>query len=236
MSLFNYRFLILCLGSLLLNLSLLFSDEPVIQVSLGAISLDDEIEGLKVISSHKVMGVKTIYPHTRNGVFSYVGPKKFTFFREAPATDPEQEPIRIPIAEVELDDKHARYLLFFSKKSGDREAYSVFSLPDTKANFPAGTYRFLNLAPYPVAIRIGDEQKILKEMNITDIKGDFEHGHYYQTVMLSLPGEGAQPIPAYSGRIHFNKDLRVITVIYPKAGARAGKIRFISILDRIASQ
>ena len=54
--------------------------------------------------------------------------------------------------------------------------------------------------------------------------------------MLSLPKEGAKPIPAYSGEIHFNKDLRVIMVIYPKEGARAGKIRFVSILDRVASQ
>ena len=75
-----------------------------------------------------------------------------------------------------------------------------------------------------------------KERNITNIKGNFEHGQYYQTVMLSLPKEGAKPIPAYSGEIHFNKDLRVIMVIYPKEGARAGKIRFVSILDRVASQ
>jgi len=220
----------------MLSASLLFSDEPMIQVSLGAVSLDDEIKDLKVVSSGQVKVMNTVYPNTRNGVFSYRGTKKLTFFREKPAVDPDQEPIRIPVAAVELDGKHSRYLLFFAKKSGDAEAYSVFSIPDSASHFPAGSYRFLNLAPYKVAIRIGDEKKILAEKKITDIKGNFEHGQYYETVMLSLPNDGEKPIPAYSGRIHFNKDLRVIMVIYPKEDARAGKIRFVSILDRVASQ
>jgi hypothetical protein len=207
-----------------------------IQVSLGAISLGDEIKDLKVLSSGQVEVMNTVYPNTRNGVFSYRGSKKLSFFREKPAVGPDQEPIRIPVAEVELDGKHSRYLLFFVKKSGDVEAYSIFSIPDSASHFPSGSYRFLNLAPYKVAIRIGDEKKILAEKNITDIKGNFEHGQYYETVMLSLPKDGEEPIPAYSGRIHFNKDLRVIMVIYPKEGAREGKIHFISILDRVASQ
>ncbi len=232
----NARFLILFAGSLLLNLSPLLGDDPAIHASLGAISLDDEIKGLKLMSAQELMHVKTIYPYVRNGVFSYSGSKKLFFLREVPATDPDQAPSRIPVAEVELDGKHARYLLFFSKKSGDREAYSVFSLPDTKADFPAGTYRFLNLAPYPVAIRIGEQQKVLDEMKLTDIRGDFEHGHYYQTVMLSLPKEGTRPVPAYAGRIHFNKDLRVIMVIYPKEAGRIGEIRFVNILDRMKSR
>lgn len=236
MNRFNFRFLILCLGLLLFSASLVFSNEPVIQASVGAISLDGEIEGLKVLSAGKLIDVNTIYPNTRNGVFAYRGSKQLTFFREQPAADPGEEPTRIPVAEVRLRGNHTRFLLFFVKKSGDAEAYSVFSIPDSKANFPSGTYRFFNLAPYKVAIRIGDEKKILEAKNITDIKGNFEHGQYYQTVMLSLPKEGAKPIPAYSGKIHFNKDLRVIMLIYPKEGAREGKIRFVSILDRVASQ
>ena len=96
--------------------ALLFCEEPMIQVSLGAVSLDGEIKDLKVVSSGQVNVMNTVYPNTRNGVFSYRGSKKLSFFREKPAIDPNQDPIRIPVAEVGLDGKHSRYLLFFSKK------------------------------------------------------------------------------------------------------------------------
>lgn len=138
----NYLFILLCLMASLSSPALLFCEEPMIQASLGAISLDDEIKDLKVVSSGQVNVINTVYPNTRNGVFSYRGSKKLTFFREKPAVDPDQDPIRIPVAEVELDGKHSRYLLFFTKKSGDAEHIRFFLFPIRRLIFRLGVSGF----------------------------------------------------------------------------------------------
>jgi hypothetical protein len=43
-------------------------------------------------------------------------------------------------------------------------------------------------------------------------------------------------VPAYSGRIYFNKHMRMLYIIRPKEGGKAGKIKFTGIPDRVASK
>lgn len=206
--------------------------EPLVNTSFCCLALDKEINDLKILSSGETLDID-VYPSTRSRRLKYRGPQQLTFFRESEALAPEGEPIRTPVGRVTLDGLHPRYLLLFAKKSGDTERYSIFAIPDTSENFKAGSYRFLNLAPFKVAIKMGESKHLLAEKNITDISGDFEHGNYYQTIMLSLSDGEAEPVPAYSGRIYFNKHIRMLYIIRPKEGGKAGKIKFTGIPERV---
>jgi len=208
--------------------------DPLINTSFCGLALDSQINDLKILSNGKTQSID-IYPTTRSRRLKYSGPKQLTFFRQSETLTPEGEPIRTPVGQVTLDGLHPRYLLFFAKKSGYTERYSIFAIPDTTDSFKAGSYRFLNLAPFKVAIKIGESKHLLAEKNITDVSGDFEHGNYYQTIMLSLPEGEAEPVPAYSGRIYFNKHMRMLYIIRPKEGGKAGKIKFTGIPERVAS-
>ena len=58
--------------------------------------------------------------------------------------------------------------------------------------------RFLNLASFKISLKIGETKHLLAEKNITDVSDEFEHGNYYQTMMLSLPEGEAEPVSAYN--------------------------------------
>jgi hypothetical protein len=208
--------------------------EPVLSASISGLALDAQINDLKLLSKGETLDID-LYTTTRSRRLKYNGPETLTFFRESEVLTPEGEPIRTPVGQVTLDGLHPRYLLFFDKQAGDIERYSIFAIPDTTEDFKAGTYRFLNLAPFKVALKIGDSKHFLTEKNITDVSGNFEHGNYYQTMMLSLPEGEAEPVPAYSGRIYFNKHMRMLYIIRPKEGGKAGTIKFTGIPDRVAS-
>lgn len=208
---------------------------PALSASINALALDAQINDLKILSNGETLSID-LYTTTRSRSLKYSGPKQLTFFRQSESLTPEGEPIRTPVGQVTLDGLHPRYLLLFAKKSGNTEHYSIFAIPDSTENFKAGTYRFLNLAPFKVALKIGETKHMLAEKNITDVSGDFEHGNYYQTMMLSLPKGEPEPVSAYSGRIYFNKHMRILYIIRPKEGGKAGKIKFTGIPERVASK
>ena len=58
--------------------------------------------------------------------------------------------------------------------------------------------RFLNLASFKMALKIGETKHLLAEKNITDVSDEFEHGNYYQTMVLSLSEGEAEPVSAYN--------------------------------------
>lgn len=209
-------------------------DPALLNAGISGLALEDEIRDLKLLSAE---GPQTIhlYANARSRTIQYSGPDTLVFFREKEAPAGEEGPLRIPVGRVTLDGQHARYLLFFTKKTSSEESYSIFAIPDTTDGFKAGTYRFLNLAPYDVAVKIGESRHVLKERNITDVAGDFEHGNYYQTILLSLPDKAKDPVPAYSGRVYFNKHIRMLYIIRPRAGGSPGKIQFTGIPERVAT-
>ena len=75
---------------------------------------------------------------------------------------------------------------------------------------------------------------MLKKQAPTDIRGDFENGKYQMTAMVSLL-EGQEPMLSYSGRIHYNENMRMIYLIRAVEVGRPGKIRFTKIPDLVSS-
>jgi hypothetical protein len=208
---------------------------PALSASIKCLALDTKINDLKIISKGETLGID-LFTTTRSRSIKYSGPKQLTFFRQNKAPSLEGEPILTPVGQVTLDGLHSRYLLLFAKMSSKTEQYSIFAIPDSTEKFNAGTYRFLNLAPFTVALKIGETKCTLAESSITDVSGDFEHGNYYQTLMLSLPKSVPKPVIAYSGRIFFNKHIRMLYIIRPQEGSKAGKVIFTGIPERVASK
>lgn len=206
-----------------------------VQTNFTCLALDHEIEDLKILSAGEVCDID-IYTTTRSRRIDYRGPKELTFFRESATLGPDGQPVRTPVGRVALDGLYSRYLLLFAKRASDAENYSIYPILDTTDKFKAGSYRFLNLAPFKVAIKIGESRHLLTEKNITDVNGNFEHGNYYQTIMLTLPEGEEEPVPAYSGRIYFNKHMRMLYIIRPDGDATSGKIKIIGIPERMPVQ
>lgn len=203
--------------------------ENLISVRFSAIALDQNIEGLNFMSNNEV-GEIDIYTSTRSRLHRYQGPPRLTFFREV--EDAEGELIRTPVGSVVLDESTDRYLLFFIRRNSDTEQYSILALPDGLSDFTPGSFRFINLAPFRIAIQIGEERILLNERDYGDVRGRFEHGNHYKTLMISLP-EGEDPLSSYSGRLFFNQRMRMMYIIFPDLDGRPGQVRFTGIPDAV---
>jgi hypothetical protein len=200
-----------------------------ISVQISALALDQNISELMFINGESIDELD-IFTTTRSRLVRYQGNPQLTFFREA--RDEEGAVFRNPVGSVTLSPNVNRYLLFFMQRPGDSERYNILALPDDVTNFPPGSFRFVNLAPFRIAVQVGEERLMLSERDFGDVKGRFEHGNRYRTLMISLP-EGEDPIPGYSGRLFFNERMRMLYVIFPDPSGRPGQIRFTGIPDAV---
>jgi hypothetical protein len=207
------------------------SEEPEISVAISALALDQKIEGLKFMSGNDIQEFD-IFTGARSRVFNYQGPENLTFFRELNAGDNGEEIIRQTLGSVLLNQQYSRYLLFFLRQPDSNETYGIVALPDDVQTFRPGSFRFVNLSAHRVAIRVGDETRTLNQRDFSDIQGNFEHGNYYQALFVSLP-EGQEPVLSYSGRIYFNKIMRMLYIVFPGDDDEAGAIRFRAIPDAV---
>lgn len=207
-------------------------ETPMISVEINALALDREIQGLKFLSGGEVKELN-VFTSSRSNVHRYQGPPSLTFFRESIGA--EGEAIRTPVGSVVLNQSTRRYLLFFARQSGTPEQYSILPLPDSLNDFQPGSFRFVNLAPFNIAVQLGEERFMIEEKDFVDVRGDFKHGTRYRTVMVSLPN-GQDPVPSYSGRVFFNERMRMMYVIFPQTDGGPGQIRFLSIPDAVVRE
>lgn len=208
------------------------SSEDFINTQISCLSLDKNIRGLKIESSGEIYDLR-IYTSTRSKLLDYSGSRDLVFFREQVSQDGAV--VRVPVGQVRIQGDPSRCLLFFSKKNSETEGYNIFSMLDSNESFKPGTFRFINLAPFDIAIKINQEERMLKKRQPTDVRGDFENGKYQMTAMVSLL-EGQDPFLSYSGRIHYNENMRMIYIILPEIGGRPGEIQFKAIPDLVQSK
>lgn len=218
------------LASYVLNAGEQYDDEYAISASISAISLSGSIEGIKIQSAEDVEKLD-IYTNSRSRRFLYRGDPQLTFFREV-EDEEAGEVIRKPVGSVTISRNDSRYLLFFMPRSSADESYNIFAFEDDLSTFPSGSLRFLNFTSHPVGVRIGDQREVIQSLNFSDIRGDFEHGNYYQAVFVSAP-EGREPFRSYSGRIFFNQRMRMIFLIFPDPDGEEGSINFRAIREAV---
>jgi len=101
-------------------------------------------------------------------------------------------------------------------------------------------YRFINLSPYDIALKVGDEKNLIKKGNFADLESKAEEGGFQDALMYSLVvdkgNEGAKPLRAFKGQLFFSEEQRSIYVITPKRGGREGRIDFTVITESLAKR
>lgn len=196
-------------------------------VKLTVLSLDSRILDLKYESSGEVKSLYA-FKNQRSQPFTYRGKQPIVFFRELNQTDAAGKPLRAQVAQCSLSGKDDQQMIIMSKKEGNKEAYRCFAINDDWQTFKAGTYRFLNFAPFTIALKLDNKVLKIKEQNFTDVKGNFENGSHQKAIMVSLP-EGQDPLPVFEGLIQYTENLRMLYVISPKPGGRVGRVNFTAI-------
>lgn len=203
-----------------------------IQTVISALSLDGDIPDIRLMSDGKIESLN-IYTKTRSRHVKYIGPRHLKLFRKLEVLNASGSPVRKPLGEVTLHGEHTRYLLLFSKTLQADEEYSILAIPDSYSEFKAGIYRFINLAPYPIALMIGDTKHLLAQFKTTDVAGQFEHGNYYQSALVSLREGRENPQAIFSGRIYFNQYMRTLFILAPDANSETGQVNVVSIPERV---
>lgn len=204
------------------------------QVRLTALSLNARILDLKYESQGKV-GSLHAYKNKRSKAFDYTGPRTITFFRESGALDEDGNPVRTTVATCKLPSKRGQFLLILSKLDKNKEAYTILPIADDWDQFKSGTYRFLNLAPFDIALKLKDTVHTIKERNFTDVSGDFKDDSNQKAIMVSLP-DGENPVRVFEGYIYYTEELRMLYIITPKPGNRAGRVNFIAVPQNVNSR
>lgn len=194
---------------------------------LTVLSLDSRILDLKYETAG---AVKSLYAfkNQRSQPFIYRGQQPIEFFRELNQVDAAGKPQREPVAQCQLPSKGGQYMIVMSKKGGEKEAYRCFAIDDDWKTFKAGTYRFLNFAPFTIALKMDDKVYRIKQQNFTDVQGNFDDGTHQKAIMVSLP-EGEDPLPVFEGLIQYTENLRMLYIISPKLGGRVGRVSFTAI-------
>ncbi|MGB0258329.1 MAG: hypothetical protein ACPGES_06755 [Coraliomargarita sp.] len=220
--------------TLLAAASILHAQSEPAKVRLTALSLNARIMDLKYESRGQVESLYA-YKHQRSEAFNYTGPQTITFFRESASLDKDGKPIRTTVATCKLPRKRGQYLLILSKVAQDTEAYRIIPIVDDWEKFKPGTYRFLNLAPFDIALKLEDTVHTIKERNFTDVGGDFKDKSNQKAIMVSLP-EGEEPVRVFQGHMRYTNDLRMLYIITPKKSSRAGRVDFIAVPQRVSTR
>lgn len=232
MSVFTKILLILSIALSLTSACSAQGDPAIFRTTFTALSLDKRIEELSCLTRGETASFD-VFTRTRSELIKYEGPKTVTFFRET-GVDSDGNIVQTPSASVTLTGNHDRYLIFFARGKEEGK-YNAFAIPDSTSDFSIGTYRFINLAPFKIAVQVADKRFMIKERNFADLHADFSDDRYHETVMVSLP-EGEDPLPCYRGTLEFNPRLRMLYIIHPKERGRKGRVRFVGIPETVIIQ
>lgn len=199
--------------------------ESDITLELSFLSLGVRIPELRFMNNGAIESL-SVFDTTRSKNIRYVGPPTLTFYRKT-GLDEAGDPIHEAIGEVVLQPQPRRQLILLWEQAGAANGYSARAIDDDLESFPIGSFRFINLCPFPLQIRIGNEEHGIGQGGSVVVAGDFNHGQHYQALMVSLV-EG-EVRPAYSSMIYFNQRARTLYFILPRDDYGSGGVRLIAI-------
>lgn len=217
----------------LLSASLSAQDETP-AVRLTVLSLDSRILDLKYESAGEVQSLYA-FKNQRSQTFKYRGAQPIVFFRELSQTDAAGNPLRKMVSQCQLTGNSSQYMIIMSKQEGNEEAYRSFAIDDNWGTFKAGAYRFLNLAPFTIALKLEDKVYQIKKQNFTDISENFDDNTHQSAIMVSLP-EGEDPLPVFEGLIQYSDSRRMLYIISPKSGGRPGRISMTAVPEVVPTK
>lgn len=224
---------VLCaLCTLLFPLSLLGQVEEEIDITFSIVSLAGRIPKLSFESDSKISTLR-IGKAIRSEKLSYQGSPVISFFEIIGNADPSTGEVkRKELGRVAIPKSSKDLLFVFTKTHESALPYRVTPIPDDIATFQPGMFRFINLAPWDLAIEIGDTRKTVPSRNFTDIKANGLNQEFMPFRMFSLV-DGADAVSAFKGSIYYSDQNRQIYVVSPRAKGKKGRVSFTVIPQRI---
>lgn len=133
-------------------------------------------------------------------------------------TNSEGEEIRIPVAQADLSKAGDWPLLIFRPSSSETSGISVTAIPDDLDSFPAPNFRFVNLTPAPLEIKMGKANATVKAKSMMmmdpEIKGDGTETRFTTVTVNTSNG----PRRIYSNNWAVRPNQRTMVLIIAKDG------------------
>lgn len=151
-------------------------DAPEVSLAFNALAWEPTEPGIRFASLGESSEAIRLSSEARSPEYHYRGPVELTFFRER--TGPEGKILRDPVARTEIpsDLRRALFLFFPIDAPGGAERYRILTIDDSRAAFPAGSYRFYNLTDHRIAGQIGESQFVLPTQENRLVRPDAESG------------------------------------------------------------
>jgi hypothetical protein len=132
--------------------------------------------GIRYASTGEESEALRLSSEVRSPEYRYRGPNPLVFFRER--TGPEGETLREPVASVRVSPnlRQAFFLFFPIDAPQGAERYRILTVDDSRAAFPPGSYRFINLTDHRIAGQIGDTQFVLPYKENRIVRPEHETG------------------------------------------------------------
>lgn len=205
-----------------------------VNVRLSAISLSGRVSPLFFETSQGRQELK-VYQGARSKRVVYKGGPVIQFYHQSkkPITSTDSSNQATVLGRVALPAATGDFLLLFVRDTkAKQERYRIIALPDDLFIFKPGMYRFINLAPFNIALKLGKSQTILKKGDFTDVQAQTADKTYQEAIMYSMLDE-KNPYRAYKGGLYYSSDKRRICIISPKTGGREGRIALTMIPEAV---
>ncbi|CAA6679343.1 MULTISPECIES: hypothetical protein [unclassified Lentimonas] len=210
-----------------------------VSVGFVSVALDARIAELKYQNGAEVEELN-VYKGARSKRIAYNGDQTVHFFRESEQVDDNGDPIRTIVGSVHLPQKNGVFLFIFRRLPGADEKYKIVPIPDGLKQFRPGMYRFINLTPYDIALKVGETKSLMKKGKFTDLESKADSGSYQEAMMYSLVVEQGEvdmkPYRAFKGKVLFSENRRSIYIITPKDGGRAGRVDITVIPENLTKR
>ena len=205
------------------------AEEPIVNVTISCIALERGLEDLIYISNGEVRTL-VLFKEQRSSTSRYIGPPRITFFKEIEARDLNGETIieRIPVSTWDVPTETGAYLLVWTRDRRNTDRYLTIAFEDDWKNFPIGSVRFLNLAPFELAVKLEEEIYQIQAQGQTTLNPEFDSSGNRKAIMVSLPRD-EKPLRVFDGFMYYTPTVRTLYIVLPKEGGRPGRVKFRSI-------
>ncbi|MGB0372185.1 MAG: hypothetical protein ACPGN3_12695 [Opitutales bacterium] len=226
--LFSLSLLLLVVAPCLTSQAQSSSDR--VEVTFTAVSLAGPIGKLDYINSSQLETIHIVHGLRTNPV-KYRGPRTMPFYAHGNTQESDVKIEELPPLATVTFPSSGNYLLLFAKNGSQLK---ILPTPSNIDDFKPGMYRFVNMAPFDLALRVGDASGVVSSNTYFDVDASSGQGRSRRAMIYSLL-ENQEPRRSFTGGLEYDEGRRMIYIITGKPGGRPGRINIIPIIDSVES-
>ncbi len=207
-------------------------ETPTVEISIKTMAIGrGDFDG--VLLQAEEDAEPTALTFSRYHPIEYEGPVPLVFFRQSPNPDPEEPPIRTPVATfpLSLESPVEDLLLFFLPlPEPDPDTgfpFRVFGMDDSFAAFPRDSAIIFNATGAVLYGRVNRQEQVFR----AGASEAFPIGRDFDAAFAVETRDG--PKLVFENVIEFSEDLRAIIMLRPPHRARSIRIVSYNIIERL---